>query len=135
MQRRSAQSQKIKKKMILLVDDDKCACSLYNPFFSWLELCHHHLSLLWGMARSNIYDALCTKWVQPFKSPSSLFLDAFVPSDFFHFPSNDTVCHFARSSTSKYCLNYRNLDFDQTYHSHHFIVTIALSENLRHIIR
>ena len=40
-----------------------------------LELClarHHHLSLLWGMAQGNIYDALCTKWVQPFKSPKQL---------------------------------------------------------------
>ena len=33
---------------------------------------HHHLSLLWGMAQGNIYDALCTKWVQPFKSPKQL---------------------------------------------------------------
>ena len=48
--------------------------SQHNPFFL---SCHHHLSLLWGMAPSSIYDALCTKWVQPFKSPFHLLSSSF----------------------------------------------------------
>ena len=54
-----------------------------------LELClarHHHLSLLWGMAQGNIYDALCTKWVQPFKSPEQL------NSSSSHFSSEERLC-------------------------------------------
>ena len=59
-----------------------------------LELClarHHHLSLLWGMAQGNIYDALCTKWVQPFKSPEQLN-----SSSSSHFSCEQRLCRYNR---------------------------------------